>query len=351
MESQQGPIVQQNGDVVSFYYLPPQQWRHHREFFVWDLDKTYLDTIWNSLPELVRRAREKAFQKRNVPGTLSLVQGLKRTWLGRGQMEPFPLVFVTASPPLLQERILEKLTLDKVVPVGIYFKDNLKNVTFKRWRRLNQQVGYKVQALLQLRKELGEGVKQIFWGDDSESDAVIYSLYSDLCARRYTAAEFKEILNFFKVSGEQTDIILDLRDQVPEGDPVERIYINLATDTDPEYYLKFGWRMMASYTTFQTALDLYQLKRLSLDEILKVAQDMVWNYGFSPDELTASLIDSLRRRLISQKTLQDVLPPLVEQNLLLGEGDLERWSVEQLPWEEDPSLWVKERIDYFHDWR
>jgi hypothetical protein len=345
------PIISQNGDVVSFYYAPPRVWAGHKEFFVWDLDRTYLDTIWNSLPDLIRVAREKAFQKKNVPGTLSLVQGLKRTWISRGHKEPFPLVFVTASPPQMEERIREKLLLDDVLPVGIFFKDNLKNLTFKRWRRLNQQVGFKVQALLQLRAELGDDVRQIFWGDDSESDAVIYSLYSDLCARRFTSAEFKEILNFFKVSGEQTDVILDIRDQTPNMDPVERIYINLATDTDPEYYQKFGWRMLPTYTTFQTALDLYQMENLSLAEIIKVAQDMVWNYGYTPDELTASLLDSLRRRLISKKTLNSVLPPLVEQNLLLPDFDADKWSVDVLPWEDEPALWINPKTNYLHDWR
>ena len=53
----------------------------------------------------------------------------------------------------------------------IFFKDNLRNLHPGRWRRLNQQVGYKIQALLQLRSQFANEITQVLWGDDSETDA------------------------------------------------------------------------------------------------------------------------------------------------------------------------------------
>lgn len=63
--------------------------------------------------------------------------------------------------------------------------------------------------------------------------------------------------------GNQVDTILRLREDIPEQDPVEKIYINLAADTDADYYLKFGRRILPTYNTFQLALDLHQISRCS----------------------------------------------------------------------------------------
>ena len=55
----------------------------------------------------------------------------------------------------------------------------------------------------------------------------------------------------------------------------KKIYINLAEDTDPEYYLKFGRRTLPVYNTFQTALDLFQDMRIGVESVLQVARDLI----------------------------------------------------------------------------
>ena len=54
----------------------------------------------------------------------------------------------------METKIREKLEIDEILPIGMFYKDNLRNVKPSRWRRLNQQVGYKIQALLQLRAKI-----------------------------------------------------------------------------------------------------------------------------------------------------------------------------------------------------
>jgi hypothetical protein len=309
------------GDVVFFRYAqrPGDLEQSHHEIFVWDLDKTYLDTSFGSLSELWRTAIEKAFQKRNVPGTGSLVQALKTSWEQERSGQSFPIYFITASPPQMESKIREKLEIDEILPLGAFFKDNLKNLKPSRLWRLTQQVGFKIQALLQLRTRLHPEVRQILWGDDSESDAIIYSLYSDICARRWSEKELLTILRGLHVVGEQTDTILDLQDQVPQNDPVEKIYINLATDTDPEYYLKFGRRMVPTYNTFQAALDLLQDGRLTDDQVLRVAGDMVMNFGFTSEELQSSLDNLVRRNVVSRECVQQIVPKLIENEIFASD--------------------------------
>lgn len=349
-----------NGDVVSFHYVADRLELQANEVFVWDLDKTYLDTPLESLRGLVKTAIEKAFQKRNIPGTAVLVRALRNSWRELGQSrQDFPIYFITASPPQLEKRIHGKLNLDGIYPYGIFFKDNLKNLRPSRWWRLNQQIGYKLYALLQLRMRLKPAVKQIMWGDDSESDAVIYSLYSDLCTRRFKPDEFRQILTKLKVTPEQTEMILDLQTTLPSNDPVEKIYINLAEDTDAEYYLKFGRRTVPTYNSFQTALDLYQDNRLGIDQVVKVAQDLMSNYGFTQEELVFSFDDLIRRPLLADTTVQTLVPTLID-NGVLNKNYHPAYEPKPMTREANGRVfelqghlepWVPEQVDYFHDYR
>lgn len=304
-------------DVVLFRYVSDSVERETTEVFVWDLDKTYLDTTFETLRGLWRTAMEKAFQKQNVPGTSTLVRALRNHWQEshRGQKD-FPIYFITASPPQLEPKIHAKLNFDGIHPFGLFCKDNLQNIRPSRLWRLTQQVGYKLQALLQLRLHLSENVRQILWGDDSELDAIIYSMYSDLCARRLEEKEARKILKYFKVTGQQVDTILRLVEDVPKQDPVEKIYINLASDTDAEYYLKFGRRILPTYDSFQLALDLFQDKRLSALQVVKVAVDLIQNYGFATEDLESSLDDLVRRPSLGAATVAEILPALRSQHLV-----------------------------------
>jgi hypothetical protein len=346
------------GDVVFFPYsdIPLND---HSEIYVWDLDKTYLDTSWHTVNDLFKTVFEKSFQKRNVPGTSTLVSCVKESWLRtRGDL-PFPLFFITASPPQMEMKIKEKLEIDGILPQGIFFKDNLKNIHPSRWRKLNQQVGFKLQALLQLRSKFNREITQVLWGDDSETDATIYSLYSDICTRRWPEAELIKFLKHFSVSKEQIDTVLDLQDQCPVHDPVEKVYINLAVDTDPEYYLKFGRRIVPTYNSFQTSLDLFQDSRLQVVQVLKVAQDLMVNYGFTSDELQLSLDDLVRRRILAQETLERVLPTLQENGIITQDfqPSVAAAKVESQVGDRvfgtqgELEPWIPERIDYLHDYR
>jgi hypothetical protein len=348
-----------NGDVVFFRYVSENIEKSNEEVFIWDLDKTYLDTTIDSLSGLMRTILERAFNKKNVPGTNTLIQALSNFRFEQRGQKYFPIYFITASPPQMEERISEKFALDTIRPFGCFYKDNLANLRPKRFWRLTKQVGYKLQALMQLRTRLNPNVRQICWGDDSETDAIIYNLYSDICARRLSPNQIRSILGNFFVTGEQVDHILHLQSQIPEMDPVEKIYINLAIDTDPEYYLKFGRRTMATYNTFQVALDLYQDQRLNQEGLYKVAQDMIYNYSFTPEELMKSFDELIRRGAMGASTYEKAKLFLVEKGLMhpsfeptmspLKEKHIVDGKVFEMEGLHEP--WVPEHIDYFHDYR
>lgn len=342
------------GDVVAFFYEPIESLKSYKQVFIWDLDKTYLDTKWESLRGLIRTAFEKGSSKVNVPGAKTLVQSMQEVY-----GERLPIFFVSASPPQLERRIYEKLHLDGIQPLGFLSKDNLRNIYPGRFRHLNKQIGYKLQALMELRLRLNPDVKMVCWGDDSESDSSIYTLFSDLCGHRLTDREVRELLKQYFVLEHQIDLILELRDMLDNGDPVERVYINLADDTDPEYYAKFGRRLFVMEDSFQGAVDLYQYGYLRLEHVVKVAKDLMKNFMFSRDQLETSYDNLFRRSRLSHYVHETLTPILKKEKILYSEFEPSvsphslvlsvenRRSFEDLYQIPDP--WVPDRIDYLDE--
>ncbi|MFN3455144.1 MAG: phosphatase domain-containing protein, partial [Pseudobdellovibrio sp.] len=305
-----------NLDVVYFNYKTGYDFSQYSEVYVWDLDKTYLDTSIDSLKGLLATIFEKSMTKKNVPGTSELLKSIASTRKKHFTESDFPLFFVSASPPQMESKIYEKFALDGISPLGMFYKDNLKNLTPSRLLFLKKQIGYKVQALMQLRCHLSPDVRMICFGDDSESDVIIYNLFSDICARRHTPMQLENLLEDLGVSDPQIAEIIKLQSLVEVQDPVEKIYINLATDTDPDYYNKFGRRTLATYDAFQVALDLVQDQRLSLEELGLVMESLVSKYGYSNTQLIKSFEDLIRRRVIGLSSYEMIKNYLIEKKKL-----------------------------------
>ncbi len=346
-------------DIVYFEYQPKAQFDGSGEVYVWDLDKTYLDTSIDSFSGLFKTIFEKAFTKKNVPGTPSLIRSLSRYRKKHFNEVDFPLFFVSASPPQMESKIYEKFVIDDIQPIGMFYKDNLQNLSPKRFLFLRKQVGYKVQSLLQLRTRLPKNVRMICFGDDSESDATIYNLFSDICARRQTENELTQLLEDLGVTYAQIDEILRLQSEIPIQDPVEKIYINLAADTDPEYYLKFGRRTFPTYNTFQVALDLVQDQRLSLEELGTIVDVLHNKYGQTYEQLILSFEELIRRRTLGLSGCEMIKNYFIEKNMLtyswiskvepLKEKIIDQGHVYELDGLFEP--WIPRQIDYINDYR
>lgn len=348
-----------NLDVVYFDYRKDANCELAEEVYVWDLDKTYLDTSIDSLNGLLLTIFEKAFTKKNVPGTPGIIRSLARFRKKNFNEQDFPLFFVSASPPQMESKVYEKFVIDEIQPIGMFFKDNLKNLSPRRLLFLKKQIGYKVQSLLQLRARLSKNVRMICFGDDSESDATIYNLFSDICARRHTESQLTTLLEDLGVSYVQIDEILRLQSSISIQDPVEKIYINLATDTDPEYYLKYGRRTLPTYNSFQVALDLVQDQRLSLEELGTIADSLIENYKFTSDQLISAFEELIRRRVIGLSSFEMIKNYLIEKKIMshswmpkidpLKEKTMDNGRVYEL--DGIFESWIPKQIDYLKDYR
>ncbi|MCB1201468.1 MAG: hypothetical protein KDK41_12545, partial [Leptospiraceae bacterium] len=131
-----------------------------------DLDKTYLATEFETFSGLVKIPFEKAEEKRNIPGTASLVRELRRGV--KKDQTPTPIYFISGSPRQLENVVREKLELDGVSFDGILFKDFGSALRKLQFKKLIDKIGYKLGALLYARSVFPAKANELLFGDDSE---------------------------------------------------------------------------------------------------------------------------------------------------------------------------------------
>jgi hypothetical protein len=261
--------------------------------FTWDLDKTYLRSEFETLRELVRIPFEKPEDKVAVPGVVPLIHSLREVATQAGR--EVRIYFISASPPQIAKAIKEKLALDGIEYDGIVFKNQLHHLVRGKFRNLREQVGFKLTELLKRQPTMPPHARQVLFGDDWESDPIIYSLFADLVAGRVAPSELDEIL---KTIGVDPRLIADAKQlaaAVAPADLVSRIYINLERRTPPSTFRRFGPRLVPTFNYLQTAACLFQDGHLTLPAVATVAEALIGLSDYTPERLANSLADIERR--------------------------------------------------------
>ena len=267
--------------------------------FIWDVDKTYLTTPFSSLRGLLRIPMEFAVDKRAVPGMPEILRGLRR---GPGPgFACAPLYFVTASPPLLRGVLEQKMLLDGVEHDGITFKDWGRILKQGRPRRLREQMGFKLCALLEGRRRRPMAAEYLF-GDDVEQDADAFHLYARLIHGELSVCEADATMANAGVSKADRQAALALVNQLPlERGRVKRIFIHLERRTPPEKFLHFGKVVAPVKSAFQLGLALYALGLIDSDVVLQCREAVFSGKGPHRSDLDADLADAIERRLLTGK--------------------------------------------------
>jgi len=282
--------------------------------FRWDLDKTYLKSEFESLRELVRIPFEKPEDKIAVPGVVPLIRGLREVATHAGR--DVRVYFISASPPQIAKAIKEKLALDGIEYDGIVFKNQLQHLVRGKFRNLREQVGYKLTELLKSRAEMPPESTEILFGDDWESDPIIYSLYADVLANRLATDELDDVLDTIGVDPKLIVQAKELAAAARHADVVARIYINLERRTPPTHFRLFGTRLVPTYNYFQTAVCLYQDGHLTLPAVAHVADNLINTSGYTPERLANSLADIARRDHLTEASAIAVREYLRARGLL-----------------------------------
>ena len=286
--------------------------------FRWDLDKTYLRSEFDTLRSLLRTAFERAEDKVDVPGVAELNRSLKTAAErgGRGAL----IYFLSASPPQIGAAIRKKLALDRVPYDGIVFKDQLAHLRRGKLRNLREHVGFKLAELLRGRLEAPPAARELLFGDDWESDSLIYSLYADVLAGRLPPVRLAHILRRIRVDPRQIEEILALAGRAAASEGVWRIFINLERRSPPANFHLFGPRLVPTFNYFQTAAVLGADGYLGAEDVARVGRALVENAGYSARRLENSLGDLVRRGHLTLTTAEALAAQLRAVGLLPAAG-------------------------------
>lgn len=245
----------------------PRDWRG--DIFIWDLDKTYLDTRFSSLRGLLGIPFELAVDKRAVPGTVPLLRALRHGQSAESALSP--LYFVSGSPRELRRVVERKMTLDGVQFDGITFKDQLGLLRAGRPRGVVEQVGYKLKALLLYRREHPPGARYHLFGDDVERDLEAFLLFGAVCAGLRGDA-LRARLAALGVHPRDAEEDISLADALAvEDDPVAHIFIHVVrgrggTPSDP--------RVHVARTFAEHAHTLHQLGKIRAADVAAVRREV-----------------------------------------------------------------------------
>lgn len=259
----------------------------------WDLDKTYLRSRFDTLSELVASALEGVEEKRTVPGATALLRELSAAG-GRVQV-------LSGSPRQMRKKLGAKLRLDGVSWDELTLKPNLSNLLHLRFWALRDQLAYKLPELLEARARdhvrFGQAalVREVLVGDDSESDAFVYSLYADLCSGQVGLRELERVLD----AGETRDRTAERCRQALAGltraAAIDCILIHLDAQTPPSLFVHYGSRVVPFYNYLQAALVLLERGFLTGQSALRITAEFCERHGFSADTSARSYLDLARR--------------------------------------------------------
>jgi hypothetical protein len=284
--------------------------RPPRRIYRWDLDKTYLQTDFDSLRDLLRTALQKAHEKVAVPGASALIKELHSNGDTR-------LCIVSGSPKQMRTVLEQKLKLDGVQWDEFVLKDNVGNLLRGRFRALRGQVGYKLPALLESRANAPVEAEEVLFGDDAEADAFIYSLYADLIAGRVDERVLSQVLEAGGVYADDAERVRSAWRRIPVADPVRRIFIHLDRLTPPAHFSAYGPRVVPVFNYFQAALVLLADGHLTAPQVIKIAVEMVQTAGHNIITLSNSFQDLLRRGLPLQAAAAALAQALEGPNAII----------------------------------
>ena len=267
----------------------------------WDLDKTYLQTEFDSVRDLIRTAMQKPEDKATVPGAIALLREIKRP----SDVERSLVTFISGSPTQMRRVLEKKFEIDGIRPDAFVLKPTLENILKGRFKAVRGQVGYKLEALLRIRSEGSyERIPETLFGDDAEQDAFIYSVYADLISGQLGLDVLRDVLVEAEVYATTMEKIMRFAAHLQPVGSVDRIFINLDRRSPPGRFLTLGPRIVPIVNYFQAALVLYADGTFTMPSLIRVAGGMLAQDDYGLMELANSFQDLLRRRILTTDDLE-----------------------------------------------
>lgn len=264
-----------------------------------DIDKTYLETAFESWVKMARIAFEDASDKKAVRGAPQLLSSLRWGDPDKAMTQkerssyPRPLHFVSSSPPQLRNVLEEKLSMDGLDWSSDTFKNQAYNIRKRQFHLLKQQVAYKSAALIQLISGEDPDATWYLIGDNAESDPFIYLGIKLLCEGKLSREAYGKWLSLASVESEMSQSLWSQDQDIPKG-KIGGIFIRNIPNhrffgesplTDP--ITLFDSYLDASLVFYQCGL----LTASALEKIILLFHNL---YDISPEEICSKLTSTIK---------------------------------------------------------
>lgn len=307
----------------STYHIPPPDWVG--DVVIADVDRTYLETRFSSVRGLIRIPLEGASDKRDIVGMASFFQGLRHGPESRSRTTP--LYFVSASPSQLRPVIEAKMALDGIACDGTTFKSWTRVVRSGKLRRLREQVGFKLTALLESRLRLPRGAAETLIGDDLESDPVTFALYADALSSRRSLSEIEKTLRRCRVDPDDAQDILAKIERVQALGvaPVRKVLIRMERYLDSDRLIDFAPGVVGCRGALQMAVVAWQLGLLRDAHVMDVGR-VYLEKNIGHPQIVWRLQDLVRRGVLDSEAASNLLCGIIGRTPSTWETPDPRWN-------------------------
>ncbi|MGC6508441.1 MAG: phosphatase domain-containing protein [Myxococcota bacterium] len=232
----------------------------------WDLDKSYIETDFESVRGLIRAATERPEQKKTVPGAPSLMRGL-------AQGEDSHISVLSGSPEQLRTKILARFQLDNIPISSLLLKDSVHRIKKRQFRDIKGQLGFKLQALLTSRLEFPNETHEVCFGDDVELDAIIYLMYSMCLSKTLDQGQIVQLMKVAKAYERDIQSAVAAYQKLPICPPLRGIFIRMTSRKSRSQIRDLGHQIIPVYSWSQAAFVLHHWGLLSRESVLEVLTD------------------------------------------------------------------------------
>ena len=293
--------------------------------FRWDIDKTYLETDFESLSGLWRAATEDAEDKQNTDGVVPLVHALQ-------EVDDARMVFLSGSPKQMRSVLLEKFSLDGVDVDDIILKDSLGAIAKGRFSDVKNQFGHKLPSLVEHRLSVQAescGQTEYLFGDDVEQDALIYLSYQLILDGRLQWKDVKQVMREGGALSNAIDRMRRSYSKLESGHNIVRgIFIRLTKHQIPNWMYGLmphltpvhTWSQAGAILWADGVIDETALRQICLDEgtnpiqFANLVQDLQFRSLLEREQATTLLkITGGQKRFFVEKSMH---MPLTFSNVL-----------------------------------
>jgi hypothetical protein len=247
--------------------------------YIWDIDKTWLDTRFSQLRGMLAIPFQFAVDKQALPGTTALLHALRQ---GPSEREHRPLYFITASPPFIRKAIERKMLIDGIEFDGITYKDQVEVFRRREFGSLKEHTPFKLGALLLLAQQFPVGTQVYMFGDDAERDALLYCMFADICAGRLRGDRLVRTQVQLGALKRYAESVAALAEQIDARELVRGIHIHLVREPDGAQIREYGARVVGYPSAGAVAKLLYERALISARGREQVEGSGVLVFGAAP---------------------------------------------------------------------